>query len=105
LYKISNCNGGNPGASLREYQLEGMKMILQKDILESEPDNILFLTGESWASPFIKDHFKADQHRLEYLDKTGSFQHNGKTFNCIISPHPQEKKEDRIVEEILKYLR
>jgi len=102
LYKISNWEGGNPSSSLRNFQFNNVKTILLNDITDCNPLNVLFLTGEGWALPFIEDIFKPISKKLNYIHKVGNLNLKDKNFNCIIAPHPQGKKEDPIVNEILQ---
>ena len=103
LYKVAPFAGGNPSASLAKAQREQCVQILQTEVSEWKPQRIVFLTGHSWAGPFLEGlGWKGqDVGHLRELEAIGSISIGSRV---VVAPHPQGKREDRLIEEITEAL-
>ena len=99
LYKVAPFAGRNPSASLAKAQLERCVRILQTEVSEWKPRRIVFLTGHSWARPFLEGlGWKGqDVGSLRELEAIGSISMGSRV---VVAPHPQGKREDRLIEDI-----
>ena len=103
LYKVAPFAGGNPSVSLAKAQLEQCVQILRTEISEWKPRRIVFLTGLSWAKPFLEGlGWKGqDMGHFRALEAVGWISIGSRV---VVDPHPQGKREDRLIEEITEAL-
>jgi hypothetical protein len=103
LYKISPVDGGNPGAALLRAQSVGCIRQLKMEIEKYEPKRLLFLTGYSWAEPFISEIWQADLTLPgnSIVEGFGEVKCGEGTTTVVIAPHPQGKKEKVLVSEVV----
>jgi len=112
LYKFSPYDGGNPSGKLMEIQREKCVELLSLEIETWKPKNILMLTGGDWLRRFLKGskqnlfkdirYLNDGSHRYEYLDCVGDLNYGGK---IAVAKHPERKKGDIWVEEVLNALK
>jgi hypothetical protein len=106
LYKIAPAKGGNPSARLINLQMEKSIQLIKEEIILWKPENILFLTGLNWSSPFIKEipEFKIKNTDQELVEGKGYIEIDKHRSKVIIAKHPQGKNEIKMVEEIIANL-
>lgn len=100
LYKISPHGGGNPGNKLCNLQLDGCKTLLFKEIEDYQPKRLLFLTGWDWAKDFLEGKGDIQSVDKGYVQASGSLDCGGQ-IHVVVAVHPQCKKEDRWVQEVM----
>jgi hypothetical protein len=108
LYKIAPAAGGNPSATLRALQLDGCISLLEEEFQTYRPRRLLFLTGISWAEPFVKHLAPSitvipDAHYVQAVGKTLESSHDASTI--VVAVHPQGYPESSWVQEVVKALR
>jgi hypothetical protein len=113
LYKVSHAERGNPSSKLAKVQLDLCISILNLEIEDCNPKHVIFLTGmNGWAGNFLKmeefinltDEFiKAQADKPKFLEFIGVNKNSKRVY--IVSQHPQRKKEDPLVKEILEGLK
>ena len=101
LYKVAPFAGGNPSTSLAKAQLEKCIQILRIEVSDWKPRRLLFLTGYSWARPFLEDlgWERQNDDRLGALEAVGCLPSGAR---IAVAPHPQGKREDRLVAAIVE---
>jgi hypothetical protein len=100
LYKISPHSTGNPSTGLVKAQREHCIRMLRVEIEDWMPRRLLFLTGYSWAKPFIEGMGWV----VEYRDPGGPVEAAGTTpegNRFVVAPHPQGKREGVLVPAIV----
>ena len=101
LYKIAPYGGGNPSNKLCSEQLEGCKTLLLKEINDYQPSSLLFLTGWDWARDFLQDSNIIENHK-DFVKASGSLLlDSGTQTRIIVAVHPQGKKEDEWVKQVI----
>lgn len=107
LYKVSPHTGGNPSNSLCSLQEAGCIALLREEILEYAPDRVLFLTGMTWAWPFMKGLECRLQAMGTLVDAKGQVQvsDDRAPVPFVIAAHPQGKDESGWVDEVLEAFR
>lgn len=98
LYKVAPDGGGNPSERLCDAQFLFALQILELEIAALRPKVVLCMTGWNWASPFFETFFEVQMGKnynyvQRILRKDGTL--------VIVVPHPQGKREDLMVEEVL----
>ena len=112
LYKISYKSGGNPGPQLIKSIKDQCEKILVEEIKTLKPHYILFLTGyKGWFSVFERA-FESDNIRFDNklrninnndkIELTGSLFFDDHRAEIVVAPHPQGKKENDLIDEIIK---
>ena len=109
LCKASPAKGRNPGNRLYYAQLPGCKKLLEHEIKTYKPVRLLFLTGWDWAEAFLDFLPEGD---IQPFDDKGFVKASGFTRVCapdtqtrvVVAVHPQGKKEDKWVEDIVAEL-
>lgn len=99
LYKISP-EEGNPSNRLKKIQFDYCVEILRSEINHSGAENVIFLTGYSWASPFLKClniPNQIDSNPHTFIEFASSVE----GVNYIVGQHPQGKPEKPHCDEIL----
>jgi hypothetical protein len=104
LYKVSFQSTGNPSGSLQKVMRQGSCNMLAAEIESFQPQRILFLTGQWWAEPFLSN--SSFIHRGTATDshvhQTGFWSlNNGCKAAVVVADHPERKKRDEIVSEIM----
>ena len=101
LYKVAPFAGGNPSTSLAKAQLEKCIQILRIEVSDWKPRRLLFLTGYSWARPFLEDlgWERPNDDQFGALEAVG---HLPSGARIAVAPHPQGKREDRLVSAIVE---
>jgi hypothetical protein len=104
LYKFAPAVGGNPSATLCAMQLDECESLLQEEIHAYRPKRILFLTSLGWVEPFmakIEAETKAIPEQ-QYVEAVGKLVAPHGSQSCIVvAAHPQAKKEDVWVGEVV----
>ena len=102
LYKVAPIDGGNPDERLCNAQFEGCRTLLYQEIKDYRPTRLLFLTGWDWARDFLEGRGEIREVDNEYVKASGTFG-SGEREQChiVVAVHPQSKKEDRWVEEVI----
>ena len=101
IYKVSPHSGGNPFGRLAAAQLDMCIKILEIEVSDWQPRRILFLTGLSWAGPFVKGL----GWNLEPRGSIGDLEAVGTTstgVRFVVLPHPQGRREGRLVKSIVE---
>lgn len=100
LYKISPATGGNPSSTLATAQLAKCIEILRAEIRTWSPRRVLFLTGRSWAEPFLEGlEFVPDA-----VPPVQPVEAKGTVFNgarALVAPHPQARAEDPLITAVV----
>jgi hypothetical protein len=96
LYKVSP-DGYNPSQSLMRCTIESNIRILQYEINFYKPKRVLFLTGNTWAKPFI---CKIATEKYESPSPDIFFLGRYQNIDLVVTHHPQGKGETNIVEAI-----
>lgn len=104
LYKFAPAKGRNPSSGLCSIQFNECKSLIEQEINTFSPKRILFLTGMNWAEPFIEKLIMSvttiTGHR--YVEGVGKLISASKTNGrLVVAAHPQGKKEDIWVEEVV----
>jgi len=107
LYKISPQAGGNPSDALCALQEPGCTELLRQELIEYAPERVLFLTGMTWAWPFMAGlgcHLQASQGLVE---ARGSIELPGELASIpfVVAAHPQGKDESSWVQQVLEAFR
>jgi hypothetical protein len=103
LYKISP-EEGNPSNRLMTIQFDHCVEILRSEIKHSGAENVIFLTGYGWASPFLKCLNIPNQinsNPYAFIEFASSFE----GVNYVVGQHPQGKPEKPHCGEILDALK
>ena len=100
LYKVSPYAKGNPSTRLAAAQLDHCIRILKMEIEDWRPRRLLFLTGYSWAKPFLEGlgwhpNYKGNDGLLEAV---GSAQDGTR---IVVVPHPQGQPQHTLVSAIV----
>lgn len=106
LYKISR-QAANPTPRLCNLQFECCKKILFAEINFLKPRYIVFLTGLNWANDFLDEGFCEIEKEVESnspLHACGMIKIKHKSYPFVVTPHPQGKKEDPIVDAVVEKL-
>lgn len=99
LYKVAPFGGGNPSSAMKKAMQALSAELLEREVLEFSPLNIVVLAGKDWFKPFEK------KWQIEMDWSNGSFGvGNAKGRRWIVAPHPQGKVESQIAIEIDKLL-
>ena len=99
--------GGNPNDSLYYAQLEDCQKILKKEIEILSPKYVVFLTGKAWSVDFLRfinDGQETHSFQTEKWDKYECKTYLIKDVYCILSVHPQGKKETEHSDCIIKLI-
>lgn len=102
LYKVAP-DGGNPSSPLMSVQFDRCAEILRSEIESSKARNVVFLTGEGWAKPFLarlnlkNQVATADYHLVAFGASAGGVKY-------VVGQHPQGKPEEAHRDEILQAL-
>ena len=105
LYKFAPAGGGNPSSRLCNIQLNDCKVLFEKEIEIYRPKRILLLTGIGWAEPFIKIQKTKTPttQNQQYVEAFGKITNPQQLQSLIVvAAHPQGKKEDIWVREVLE---
>jgi hypothetical protein len=104
LYKIAPAEGGNPNTILCRAQFNGCVQILQWELENYRPRRLLFLTGRTWADPFLAKVWndRAEPDRHSFVEVVGHVacgpQH---AATCVVACHPQGRNETDWVNEVV----
>jgi hypothetical protein len=104
LYKIVPSKGGNPSERLCSLQFDECKSLLEEEIRSCTPKRLLFLTGLAWAEPFLADFDPglSVSPQTKYVEATGKVNLiYGNQSRIVVAKHPQGKKEDIWVREVV----
>ena len=103
LYKISPHAGGNPSDKLCAIQEPGCIELLRTEIEDYQPERILFLTGMSWAKPFLADLEYQEPALDSLVEASGTVSAPGcKQANpFVVARHAQGKPESEWVEDVI----
>jgi hypothetical protein len=99
LFKLSDSDEGNPSEALQRIQFETCVDLLSTELMTYKPKHVLMLTGLNWAKPFL-DKLKIPWHKPSgsmYVEAVANF--NGQSI--VVAQHPQGKKEDPFVKEVI----
>ena len=91
--------------SLIKLQEDECKKLIECELKMFKPKKVLFLTGLDWAEPFlenlqlgVKEHITSPSgYKCANISKEG--------IKYAITPHPQCKKEDELVEFLVFHLK
>lgn len=98
LYKLAPKEKGNPTKTLMQIINDKSIELLNQEIEQIKPKWILFMTGYEWAKPFISDK-KPECLKGKFVEARGEWGNS----QFVVAKHPQGKKRDLYVEEVLKY--
>ena len=90
LYKVSPHSSGNPSTRLAAAQFDHCLQMLRIEIEDWKPQRLLFLTGYSWAKPFL-DGLGLNP---EIKDSIGLVEAAGSASDgtrIIVAPHPHRE--------------
>ena len=109
LYKVSPYRK-NPGAPLRRAQRDACKELLKLEIRTFRPKRVLFLTGWDWAEELVcAPPESGEPAGTRFVDKVWGQpldpQSGSAISSFVVAQHPQGKKEDRWVDEVLEEFR
>ena len=102
LYKIAPETGGNPGERLCSVQLGGCRTLLCREINHFQPSRLLFLTDWNWARDFLNDQ-NIREVSGKFVKASGKLNLGVDLKICVVvAVHPQGKKEDEWVKEVIR---
>jgi len=104
LYKVSFQSVGNPSVSLRKEIGQSSWKLLVAEIELVRPQRILFLTGQWWAEPFLRNSnfVGREQTGYKHVYQRGFWScSDGNKAAVVVADHPERKKRGMIVSEIL----
>lgn len=105
--KVAPFTGGNPNDPLYYAQLENCQKILQKEIEILSPKFVVFLTGSAWAVDFLRFLNDGQETHSIHTEKWNKYECKTyllKDVYCILSVHPQGKKEKEHSNCIIKLI-
>jgi hypothetical protein len=110
LYKVAPVKKGNPSTRLIRAQRDLCIRLLKEEVTTYAPRRILFLTGYSWAKPFLSiiDKSSAITHELAApleLSAKVRLGRGSRVCMTIVAPHPQGKKEKLLARSVVDVLR
>jgi len=99
LYKVSPAERGNPSEKLMKTQHNICARILRKEVTVWKPRRVLFLTGMTWAEPFLNEmEFRPGENLPpDPIEADGTIFNRSKV---VVGPHPQCKPEKPLVDSI-----
>ncbi len=101
LYKAAKEEGGNPSRRLMNTQFQFCKQILDAEIDYYKPAYVVFLTGLSWAKPFLTTATQIDSNPAwDYVEQVGVYQ----SCKYVVGQHPQGKNEELHLDEIVEHI-
>jgi hypothetical protein len=104
LYKISPADGGNPSNTLCNIQLTDCISLLELELSTYNPNRLLFLTGLSWAEPFLEQiapgFTPVENSYVEAIGQTNLG--SDIPAQIVTAVHPQGKTECRWVTEVME---
>lgn len=102
LYKVAP-KKGNPDQPLQKLQHELCQELLRLELESYRPKRILFLTGQGWARPFLKElQIKVRPVKnLPRVEGVGEWQGTP----VVVLPHTQGKKEKELVQQAAAYFK
>ncbi|MBY6204146.1 hypothetical protein [Halomonas denitrificans] len=106
LYKIALSAGGNPSNKLCNLQESGCIGLLREEVRVYEPDLVLFLTGMTWAWPFMQG-LGCRLRAIPGLAEAFGEIHLGKSASpvpFVVAHHPQGKTRETLVADVTKAL-
>jgi hypothetical protein len=103
LMKISPSKGSNPNNDEWNAQLEGSRLLLQKELEEIQPEFAIFLTNWNWVSDLFRhdDRFEINEHH------SGEFIHGQGYYNktrLIVAKRTFVGSNERCVKDIIEIL-
>lgn len=106
LYKVAPARGGNPSSKLCSFQEALCRDLLIAEIQEYKPKRVLFLTGLSWAKPFLSG-WAQDVRRIptdNFVEAIAvpASPNNAAECKIVVAAHPQGKNESKWVEEVYR---
>jgi hypothetical protein len=104
LYRFGP-DGGNPPAALCRAQREGCIKFLANEIASLAPRRVLLLTGWGWAQWFFGPGgipLAEQEQRDGNVERVGTIAVGSTKANVVVSKHPQGKKREPLVAEILE---
>jgi hypothetical protein len=104
LYKVSPAGTGNPTTTLMDLQREACFDILATEISDWQPARVLFLTGLSWAWPFLK-HLQWQVSACRNSTPIEAVGHTPYGAQFVVAPHPERKPEEPLVLGICKHMK
>jgi len=104
LYKISPQAGGNPSDALCALQERGCIELLRQEIIDYAPERVLFLTGMTWAWPFMAGLGCRLRAMQGLVEARGSIELPGERASIpfVVAAHPQGKDESSWVQLVLE---
>ncbi|MBX2797001.1 MAG: hypothetical protein KTR31_05020 [Myxococcales bacterium] len=97
LYRVAGQRSGNPSAPLSRVQRGACTELLRADLHRLRPRRVLFLTGASWAEPFLESLGPSLGPRRDVgVHAAGSW--DGRAV--VLADHPQCRPEEPMAEAI-----
>ncbi|MDA0263712.1 MAG: hypothetical protein O3A93_00840 [Chloroflexi bacterium] len=101
LYRVSPHSTGNPSSRLAAAQFDHCLQMLKIEIEDWNPRRLLFLTGYSWAKPFLEGlgwepDFKVHNAAVEAAGSAPD------GTRIVVAPHPQGKPQNKLVSAIIE---
>lgn len=108
LFKIAPWDGGNPKVLMKRAQKPWCYEMLEQELMVYQPKRVLFMTGSSWADPFL-EHLNFEEKKVpkgECIELCGKIELvGGFRTNAIVIPHPQSKLEQEPIEQATECFR
>ena len=109
LYKVSPYDA-NPGARLLRAQRDGCQRLLNLEIKTFRPEKVLFLTGWDWAEELVcAPPENGEPAGTQFVDRVWSQSLDPESGSAIsrfvVARHPQGKREDQWIDEVLQEFR
>lgn len=106
LYKVAPFDGGNPDDRLCGLQEKGCLALSRHELATHRPEKILFMTGLSWAAPFLEEGEFDPANRGRFVEASGRLAlGDGAASRFVVACHPQTRPDAEWVDEVTKALR
>lgn len=99
IYKVSPSNGGNPQDELRSIQIPHCIQILQTEINNLKPRNILFITGD-WGTKILESIGIKPETSISN-DKIVQFSGYYGSAKVVVTVRPERQKRNYWVKEVV----
>lgn len=99
LFKVAPMAGGNPTGPLREEQAEPGAALLDAEVRGWRPSAVVCLSGWGFSRPVLErlDVAWTGAPAGSLIERTGT----GENVTWVVTPHPQRRSPERLVEAVM----
>lgn len=103
LYKMSPALGNNPTEKECKLQIEYASKLIDKEIEELKPKNVVFITGDTWIKDVETNFLQnvdinwQDNDIIKWIGKYGN-------AKIIITSRPEGKPQQQFIDSLIKHL-